>query len=417
MFRIILFLLFVSSYSHLSIAQTEKKSIKGKVIDATTKEPLPFVNVFLANTTIGTSTSIDGSFVISGVPAGKYDLIVSTIGYLPFSQQVDFSEMTQGYTKELNINIELNQETKVLNEIIVKPDTINWARNFAYFKRHFLGETHLSSKCKILNPKVLHFYLDTLDGVLVAHAKQPIEIENLGLGYKIIYYLYQFEYKYREGALFVYGLPRYEELKATKEKDLKKWKKERENAYRGSVMHFMRSLRENSITSNKFSIRKIYHVKNRKRPADSLINKKIQALMKDKKTIVIDYSNNPKDSLSYYLRLKSQPKEIDSIPSNFYSGREFWNESSNTFENIKGRYEVIYDEKEEVEYLWVAGRNHTTKQKSTFQFLQDSLKIFENGYYEDVRCLFVEGYLSWHEKLSTLMPLEYSSEVSDSERE
>jgi CarboxypepD_reg-like domain len=403
-------------FSSATFAQ-EKRSISGTVRDAVTKEPIPFVNVFFANTTIGTSTATDGSFIVSEIPVGKYDLVVSTVGYLPFSQQVNFSDLISNYTKELKINIELTQETKVLSEVIVKADTVNWARNFEQFKRLFLGETRLSKKCKILNPKAIHFFLDSKDGVLVAHANQPIEIENNGLGYKIYYYLYQFEYHYNNGALYVFGLPRYEEIESTKSGDQKKWKKEREKAYRGSVMHFMRSLRENSIKANKFTIRKIYTINNRKRPSDSLINKKIQALKKNNKTLVIDYSTNPKDSLSYFLRLKSQPKEVDSIASQFYSGREFWNESTSNFENIKGKYEVVYDEKEEVEYLRTVSRDITMKQKSVFQLLTDSLKIYNNGYYEDVRSLFIEGYLSWHEKLSTLLPLEYSPQTSDNERD
>ncbi|MCX8492335.1 MAG: carboxypeptidase-like regulatory domain-containing protein [Cyclobacteriaceae bacterium] len=70
-----LVLLLVSLFCQLAISQTEKKSINGKVIDATTKDPLPFVNVFLANTTTGTSSLADGTFLIEGIVIGKYDLV------------------------------------------------------------------------------------------------------------------------------------------------------------------------------------------------------------------------------------------------------------------------------------------------------------------------------------------------------
>ncbi len=56
-------------------------SIKGKVMDAGTGAPLSDVNVFLSNTTIGTTTGTDGQFVIKNVPLGTYNVIFSYIGY------------------------------------------------------------------------------------------------------------------------------------------------------------------------------------------------------------------------------------------------------------------------------------------------------------------------------------------------
>ncbi|MEZ4960556.1 MAG: carboxypeptidase-like regulatory domain-containing protein [Saprospiraceae bacterium] len=46
--------------------------VSGKVVDGTDNLPLPGANVFLKNNvSIGTVTDIDGSFLISGVPAGE----------------------------------------------------------------------------------------------------------------------------------------------------------------------------------------------------------------------------------------------------------------------------------------------------------------------------------------------------------
>ncbi|MEL6639672.1 MAG: carboxypeptidase-like regulatory domain-containing protein, partial [Bacteroidota bacterium] len=42
---------------------------------------LEAANVALEGTTIGTSTEADGTFKISNIPAGKYQLVVSSIGY------------------------------------------------------------------------------------------------------------------------------------------------------------------------------------------------------------------------------------------------------------------------------------------------------------------------------------------------
>ena len=38
--------------------------VRGKVFDGKTGEPLPFVNVFFTNSSVGTTTDLDGSFSI-----------------------------------------------------------------------------------------------------------------------------------------------------------------------------------------------------------------------------------------------------------------------------------------------------------------------------------------------------------------
>ncbi|NUO80678.1 TonB-dependent receptor, partial [candidate division KSB1 bacterium] len=55
--------------------------ITGRVLDAATREPLPFVNVFLDSTRLGTTTANDGSFLLRQVPPGKYHLHLSRLGY------------------------------------------------------------------------------------------------------------------------------------------------------------------------------------------------------------------------------------------------------------------------------------------------------------------------------------------------
>jgi len=55
--------------------------IRGVVRDEKTNQPVPFANVIVQNTTIGSVTDFDGNFVISGLNAGFVKLIVSSVGY------------------------------------------------------------------------------------------------------------------------------------------------------------------------------------------------------------------------------------------------------------------------------------------------------------------------------------------------
>ena len=61
--------------------------ISGRVVDKSTSEPLPGVNVLLRGTTLGTVTDIDGYFVILNVPPGSYSLQASMVGYAVMVQE------------------------------------------------------------------------------------------------------------------------------------------------------------------------------------------------------------------------------------------------------------------------------------------------------------------------------------------
>jgi hypothetical protein len=69
--------------------------ITGRVLDSQTLEPLPFANVFVNNTTIGTTTDIDGNFVLKNVSRPSvFDLIISFVGYQSYKQKISLSDET-----------------------------------------------------------------------------------------------------------------------------------------------------------------------------------------------------------------------------------------------------------------------------------------------------------------------------------
>lgn len=90
--------------------------VKGKIIDATTQQPLPYANVGVAGTNLGTSANADGVFrlVLSGsrLPAM---LNVSYLGYGVGRQRVT------GQIESLRIA--LQPTDKNLREVVVMPDS------------------------------------------------------------------------------------------------------------------------------------------------------------------------------------------------------------------------------------------------------------------------------------------------------
>ena len=86
--------------------------IKGQIIDATTKESIGFVDVRVSPKGITqalkiTTTDIEGQFLLSGVPAGTYDLIVSLIGYQTLTREVRLTSSSQVIDmKQLTLEID-----------------------------------------------------------------------------------------------------------------------------------------------------------------------------------------------------------------------------------------------------------------------------------------------------------------------
>jgi hypothetical protein len=64
------------------IAHTENGTIKGTITETIGEiiAPIPFANIIIEGTSIGTTTDFDGKFNLS-IPEGNYNLIVSFIGY------------------------------------------------------------------------------------------------------------------------------------------------------------------------------------------------------------------------------------------------------------------------------------------------------------------------------------------------
>ncbi len=66
-------------------------TLKGKVQDADSKDPLPGASVLVKGTSIGASTDLNGNFMINNIPVGEQTLIVSYVGYIADTGSVSIS--------------------------------------------------------------------------------------------------------------------------------------------------------------------------------------------------------------------------------------------------------------------------------------------------------------------------------------
>lgn len=373
-------------------ASAQVNKISGTITDADSGEPIPFANVFFANTSIGISSDMEGKFVLQKFPNGKYDFTVAYVGYEPFQQAFEFTD------SEFRITIKLKTEEVKLREVIVKADTTGWAQNFVTFKRNFLGETENASRCKILNPRDIHLYFDRQARVLVAHASKPIVVENKALGYTIQWYLQKFELNYQEGRLEVFGIPSFQQLIPDSERQMKQWNKERERAYLGSVPHFIRTLLLNTWSEDGFEVRLVNLVPNPERLSKEFLEQKMAALKAD--------ITSSGDSLKYYSRLATKPELVEKISDQMARTSVIINNQNQTMfkQTLAVRYK---NEKEEMGYPPTVGRT-TRKDQDSFLRIFGDMKIYSNGYCEPVQNLFVEKYWAWAEKISDMLPYDYS---------
>ena len=226
--------------------------IAGKVTAAGGGAPLAGAKVYLGNTTIGTATDVNGSFILKNVPLGSYELIVSCNGYESQSRQI---------TLKAGAEYTLDFVLQPLNVAGLRPETLSdkpdeWGEHYQLFLDYFIGsDEEIVSRCRILNPERLNLTFDPISKTLMANSgRQYLTMENRWLGYRVEIQLQQFRYRgFGNGSqLFV---TRFAELTAQNDLEKKLWTQHRLLAYYGSVRHFLRSLTTSGLEQEGFAIR------------------------------------------------------------------------------------------------------------------------------------------------------------------
>ncbi len=230
---IFLFLILITGMVN---SQNLRLSVEGKVTDGSTGETIPLANVFLSQTTLGSSTDENGYFKIQNVPVSLFSLVVSVIGYETKIVSVDFRDGKNKY-----IDIKLQPTVYLLDEVSVRDKADeNWESQYQRFKKIFFGNNEFAKHCEIKNPYFINF---TEDGSrLFAEASTPIIIINKALGYDIECILNYFEHNKSDGSVSYSVFPLFNEIKTADEDSLEYFISNREKAYLGSTIHLLSSL-------------------------------------------------------------------------------------------------------------------------------------------------------------------------------
>jgi len=110
----ILFPLFLILISYF--VQSQSGKIEGRIFDKANNEPLPFVNVIIEGTNIGSTTDFDGKFLFTGLEPGFVNLRASFVGYITLLS--DDILVTNAGTAYAELQLEPG-ETK-LDEVVIR---------------------------------------------------------------------------------------------------------------------------------------------------------------------------------------------------------------------------------------------------------------------------------------------------------
>ncbi len=358
---------FIFALLHLRTvnAQQSYYTVKGKVVDKESKLPLQAASVFAQNTTFGVASDADGNFTIK-LPVGGYSLVVTFTGY-----ETESVRISNNNPENENFLIEMSPQQKSLEEVSVAISSEvkdGWQKYGVFFTHNFVGQTKFANQTIIRNPEALHFYFSKKRNRLKVVASEPLTVENFALGYTLKFAIDSFTYDYGTNANLFIGYPLFEELRGTPEQQ-EMWAENRQVAYRGSMLQFMRSLYNQTLIEKGFELQFI--VPNKDEEASIPLQNLYGALnyQKDDSTNTVEFMPN-------------QPTVV-----------------------------VIYNkEKPEQAYLNFDQTANKIVQVSSLLFTPgEPIVIEQNGYYYDQTDITTNGYLGF-KKIGDMLPYDYVPE-------
>ncbi len=389
-----------------------QQTLKGRVLAADTKQPIHLANVFLSNTSIGTVTNAEGYFTIEHFPQGRYDVVVSCIGYESFVTTIQSAQLPK------TIDINLVPKVNILQEVIVEPYEKNgWDKYGKFFLDNFVGTSAFAKECKLKNPETIRFRYNKKENILRAFADEPIILENKALGYILKYDLKTFEYNYSTRIFYFQGYPLFEEMETGRKRLQERWENRRADAYYGSLMHFMRSLFRNQLIQEGFETRKLIKIsEEEKKRVRTLYNKR--AYTNGVGQIVVNDSilgQGNADSAAYYRKVMRQPEKMNVLIDKVLPGDSiaFAIDSLTAGLYFEDHLQVIYLYKQVPdEYVQANGLSVRAKSpvvSEIFLTRKNTIAVLSNGSYYEGIDLISSGYWGWWEKLATMLPYDYKA--------
>jgi hypothetical protein len=364
-------------------AQPQVYALSGSVRDSATGKPIGAVSVFLNGTSKGTITHDDGTFLLTGIPAGGYQLIISAVGYANFQILINTNHLLS------NLSVTLHSRASELAAVTVEPYIENgWNKWGGTFWDYFVGTGDNASSCTIENKDVLRFHYYRKTKRLVVSADEPLIIVNNALGYTIEYRLGTFNYDFSNGQLHFYGSVFFREMTPTYNGQQRVWESARQRAYLGSVNHFMRSLYHGRIKQEGFLI--LHQVKKRNNEKD-----RVKAIYD---SAIAGTGGISSDSLRYYRKVLREPDYFIHTINNYDTLLTVNADRTRSF-TFSGYFTVNYGNAQ----LGIPNRSSSMEMA-----VPQSVQIEENGSYSPLQVLLWRGAWAVTETVSNYVPNDYT---------
>lgn len=95
---------------------SQKGTIKGRVFNAKTNEPIEFANILVQGTTTGSTSDLDGNYTFTGITPGFYRLVASFVG---FETAVSPEIQVQG-NQTTFVDIPVTESALQIKEVVVR---------------------------------------------------------------------------------------------------------------------------------------------------------------------------------------------------------------------------------------------------------------------------------------------------------
>lgn len=386
------------------------QTLRGIVLSADNRQPVPAASVFLSNTGVGTITRDDGRFELNRFPSGRYELVVTSLGYETYSVVVQSASLPE------QLQILLKPKARELQEVVVEPYEKNgWEKWGKFFLENFIGISAYAKEVRLKNPDAIRFRHNKKTNTLNAYADEALVIENNALGYVLRYQLEQFEYRFSANMLLFQGFPFFEEMESKRYGKIKRWQLNRENVYEGSLMHFYRSLFRNKLVEEGFELRRSVDVVNQEK---ARIKEKMRAQMKgavqqgNKVFVSGGTLSVTADSATYQNQVMRQPDKMEVlyqpiIPADSIA---YAIDSVTVGLYFKDYLHVTYPKKKEPAEIakalgkQVAGDALVSK----LQLLNNKeIAVLANGSFFEPTDILAHGYWAYWERMATMLPLDF----------
>lgn len=96
----------------LSCSVSAQSMLTGVIDDG--QQPVPFANISVKGYNIGTYSNESGEFILKGVPQGKQELLVSSVGYKQLEKTIEILDGQQ-----ISLNLELQKSFEELEEVVI----------------------------------------------------------------------------------------------------------------------------------------------------------------------------------------------------------------------------------------------------------------------------------------------------------